>query len=68
MGPWEPPGHGNLSMSPVSFFQFAFLVIFIGVLLLYSAVLVSAIKQSESVSCVCIYIYIYIYIYIMHIS
>ena len=42
----------------LSFFEFAFLVIFIGVLLLYSAVLVSAIKQSESVSCVYMYIFI----------
>ena len=45
----------------LSFSEFTFLVIFIRVLLLYSAILVSAVKQSESVSCIYIYIYIYLY-------
>ena len=43
----------------LSLYEFTLLVIFIGVLLLYSAVLVSAVKQSESVSCIYIYLFMH---------
>ena len=57
--------HGSLAIFYYFYlFNLFILTIFIGLELLYTVVLVSAVQQYESVTCVCVCVYIYIYIYI----